>query len=472
MKKFCFALLLFVMFHDAAAFADITRTARGVASSTSSVPNVTIAATASIVVIASCVVASGATPTVLSVTYDSVGINESLTKVPSAGAQSGASGPASRVEVWAKHNSAGATTKTLSVSWSSACGAGVTIVTEALSSFGILTNGNVNTGSFTGGSSTVTTGSAACTANQGAQCFFISGSIWSTASDAPTGGVYTPSTEGQNANPTNARTEEFYEIGATATKSGSIPLTSSTTSGASVLVTFTEPAERPLVNSVTASGYQTAQSTYNIANVTCGGSTRYLIVGVSMLSVAGSSVTSVTHNGVALTPLGSVSSVTGAVTVALYGLIAPATGAQTVAVTLSTSVDSAASAVCLTNVQQTQPTEAENTNTATNVGATDATVVITTVTDNALIAAVVASDDTAITASQTSQWNTTGALGSGAGETFSPQTPAGAKTMGYTAVGAAQTWSIIGVALRPSSASGTAGRQTLTTLGAGDAQED
>lgn len=203
------------------------------------------------------------------------------------------------------------------------------------------------------------------------------------------------------------------------------------------------------------SGYQTAQSTYSWSH-TCTGANRYLVVGVSMLSVAGSSVSGITYNSVALTKLGHVASVSGAVRAELWGLVAPATGSHTVAVTLSASLDSEANAVSLTGIHQTLSIEGFNTATATNVGAADATVNVTTVANNDLVIDQVASDDTAITvgAGQTSRNNVTGALGSGADSTEGPKTPAGSVTMSWTNVAALATWSIAAVALRPTSASG------------------
>ena len=190
-------------------------------------------------------------------------------------------------------------------------------------------------------------------------------------------------------------------------------------------------------------------------NHTCTGDNRYLVVGVSMLSVAGSSVTGITYNGVALTKIGHVASVSGAVRAELWGLIAPATGSNAIQVTLSAALDSAACAVSFTGVHQTSPTEGFNTATATNVGAADATVDITTVADNDWVIDQVATDDTAISVGtgQTQRNNVTGALGSGADSTEGPKTPAGAVTMNWTDVGAAATWSIAGVAIRPIEAS-------------------
>jgi hypothetical protein len=199
------------------------------------------------------------------------------------------------------------------------------------------------------------------------------------------------------------------------------------------------------------SGYQTAQSTYSW-NHTVTGSNTYLTVGIGMLSVAGSSVSSVTFNGVTMAFLGAKASVSGAVRAELWGLVAPTTGTHSISVTLTTSLDSAGGAVSYTGVNQVISTEALNSASATNVGAADATVSITTIANNDWVVDIAASDDTTITigAGNTSRSNVTGTLGSGAmGDTNGAITPAGAQAMSWTNVGALATWSIVGVALRP-----------------------
>lgn len=219
--------------------------------------------------------------------------------------------------------------------------------------------------------------------------------------------------------------------------------------------------------SVYNSGYQATASSYNITSVDCTGSNTALYVGVSMLSVGGSSVTSITHNGDNLTLLGAVASVSGAIRSELWRRISPDTGAQTVAITLSTGLISASGALCLSGVNQTVPEEGTATATATNVGAADATVNVVSVADNDWFVGVVATDDTAITPSLTSRWNVTGAGGSGSGETTGPKSPAGTQAVGWTGVAGLATWSVVGTAVRDTAAS-TGGVHGLTTLGAGN----
>lgn len=197
------------------------------------------------------------------------------------------------------------------------------------------------------------------------------------------------------------------------------------------------------------SGYQAASSSYSWSH-TCTGSNRYLTVGISMLSLA-QTVTGITYNSVSLSLLGVRASVSGAARVELWGLVAPATGSNTIAVTLSGAIASAGNASSYTGVHQTSPTEAFNSAQATNVGAADATVDVTTVADNAWAVDIVCTDDTAITvgAGQTQTGNVTGAGGSGAMSYEGPKTPAGVITMSWTDVAGLATWAIGSIALRP-----------------------
>lgn len=207
------------------------------------------------------------------------------------------------------------------------------------------------------------------------------------------------------------------------------------------------------------SGYQAASSTPSWSH-TCAGSNRFLGVDVSLLSVPGTTVTGITYNGVAMSLIGVKSIISGAGRVECWGLANPASGDHTIVVTLSAVCISASTATSYTNVHQTSPTEAFNSAQATNVGAADATVTITTVADNDWVHAAIATDDASVTAGQTSRNNVTGAGGSGANEDTGPKTPAGGQAMTYTGVGALATWAIAGYGIRPVTATG--GALTLT----------
>lgn len=201
------------------------------------------------------------------------------------------------------------------------------------------------------------------------------------------------------------------------------------------------------------SGFQTLSSSYSWSH-TCTGANRFLAVDIELLSVA-QTVSGITYNGVALSLIGARTTVSSVGRVECWGLIAPATGSNTIAVTLTGAVASAGTAVSYANVNQTTATEAFNSAQATNVGAADATVAITTVTDNDWVHAACVSNDTSITAGQTSRNNVTDSAGTGADEdTNAAVSPAGVQTMSYTGIGAGQTWAIAGYGIRPVSASG------------------
>lgn len=201
------------------------------------------------------------------------------------------------------------------------------------------------------------------------------------------------------------------------------------------------------------SSYQAAASSYNW-NHTVGGSNRYLVVGVSMLSLA-QTVSGITWNtSENLHVLGTKNSVSGAARIELWGLVAPSTGTHAIAVTLTGAIASASNASSYTGVNQSTSTEAFNSAQATNVGAADATVGITTVADNDWVVDTLATDDGSVTVGtgQTQTGNVTGAGGSGT-MSWEAKGTAGVVTMSWTDVGALATWTIGGIALRPVSTS-------------------
>lgn len=125
---------------------------------------------------------------------------------------------------------------------------------------------------------------------------------------------------------------------------------------------------------------------------TCTGSDRYLVVAIGVGCAQGMTV-SVTYNGVSMSSIGLYNNTTfgsGAAGKAqLFGLVAPATGANTVAVTYSagSNVGGAAS-ISYTGVHQTSPVGTAGTNTGqNNIGST---VTITdSVTGDMVVSAIV-----------------------------------------------------------------------------------
>ncbi|MDB5612040.1 MAG: hypothetical protein JWP25_8940 [Bradyrhizobium sp.] len=236
-----------------------------------------------------------------------------------------------------------------------------------------------------------------------------------------------------------------------ATDTSSVAFTTATTVSEAASATETETVTQVVAfGSATNSSYQTAQPSYFWSH-TCDGTNRLLIVGVSMLSVVGSSVTNITYGGVALSPIRARASVSGAVRSEMWGLIAPATGSNTIAVTLSAPLDSIAGAVSFTGANQTVAYETPNDATATNVGAANATVNVTTEANNDWCVDVLATTAAAPTvgAGQTQRNNVSGALGSGAMSTEGPNTPPGSVTMSWSGIGALKTWTTVAAGVVP-----------------------
>lgn len=202
------------------------------------------------------------------------------------------------------------------------------------------------------------------------------------------------------------------------------------------------------------SGDQAAASSYS-GSASWSGTNRALAVDVSLLGAA-VTVTGMTYGGAACRFIGARSTVTSFGRIEQWIILsgdsgAPAVGSNTLAVTLSGSLEFSVEWVSYTDINQISPTEGFNSNQATNAGsATDASVVVTTTSDKCWIHAAVVANDTSITANQTSRNNISGTLGSGANEDNNAQvTPAGSTTMSYTGMGITATWAIAGYALRP-----------------------
>lgn len=190
------------------------------------------------------------------------------------------------------------------------------------------------------------------------------------------------------------------------------------------------------------------------------GSDRILAINVPMLG-PGVTVMAMNYGGAACTYVGSIASVTSFGAVEQWRICssdsgAPAAGSNTLAVTLSGSIEFTVAWTSYTGSHQTVPTEAFNSAQATNTGsATNASVVITSIADNCWIHAACVANDTSIAAGNAPRNNVPGTLGSGANEdNGGAKTPAGAVTMSYTGMGITTTWAIAGYAIRPLAASG------------------
>src|SRR5580700_54372 len=200
------------------------------------------------------------------------------------------------------------------------------------------------------------------------------------------------------------------------------------------------------------SGYQSASSSYTWMH-TCTGANGFLAVDVEIFSVPGTTVTGVTYNSVSLSLIGAQNVVSGTGRVECWGLVAPATGTHTIAVTLSASVASAGTAASYYNVTPSTPTEAFAGNSGINSGvATPATVNITTVADKDTVhSAVAAGQSSAVTAhtGQISRNIVFGTLGNGANSDEGLVPASTVVTMQWDNIAITAAWAIAGYGLVP-----------------------
>ena len=204
-------------------------------------------------------------------------------------------------------------------------------------------------------------------------------------------------------------------------------------------------------DSVSNSGYQAASVSYSWSH-TCSGDRRFLIVSVGMLSAVGNSVSGITYNGIALSLIGTQSAGMDVIRTEMWGLVNPTTGSNTIAVTLNSSTVSIAEATSWAGVNQSTPTEGLAGAGATNMGAADATVDVTTSTAEDYVIDAVTSDDAAITAAsdQVARANVSGPMASLGMSTHNvPVSPPATITQSYTNVGMGAIWAILALGIIP-----------------------
>ncbi len=201
---------------------------------------------------------------------------------------------------------------------------------------------------------------------------------------------------------------------------------------------------------------------------TCTGTNRLLVVGVSVF--AGDTVSTVTYAGVTLTKAGHIASV-GNDRAEMWYLIAPATGANTIVVTLSASARAVLGATSWTAVYQITPvgtfatgTGTSTTALATAVSETSGYVADTLATPNA----------PTVGAGQSERWNA-GHAGFGGGVTDygAGSTEVGAASVAMTwTLAASTTWAAAALPIKTSTGYGTGtalitGGGVLTATGGG-----
>lgn len=258
---------------------------------------------------------------------------------------------------------------------------------------------------------------------------------------------------------TNTTSYGLIDTNGPMTPAGSYSMTINGAAGANasaIIVAAFKPTTDISYNQTGNSGDIPAASSYS-GSASWSGLNKCLSIDVSMLG-PGVTVTSMTYGGAACTFIGSKSTVTSLGSVECWRIIqsdsgAPASGSNTLAITLSSSIEFTIQWTSYEGVNQTTPVEAFNSSQATNAGsATDASVVITTVAPFSWVHATVVANDTSITAGNTTRNNIPGILGSGGNEDSGVAISPGNKTMSYTGMGVTTTWAIAGYALRPVSA--------------------
>ena len=199
-------------------------------------------------------------------------------------------------------------------------------------------------------------------------------------------------------------------------------------------------------DNASVSPYEAALSTYTFTHrVGTGISNRCLIVGVSIF--ASGSVTSITYNGVALTFIRS--DTNGVYRSELWQLVAPATGSNTVEVTLSASLTSIANAQSYSEVNQTTPIDANNGGNGTG---NPASASVTTVTDkDRVVGNLVTQTASGVTsqANQAPRTTNTGALGTASSDDKGIIDTAGSVSLQWNNITVLQSWAVSLAALKP-----------------------
>ena len=192
---------------------------------------------------------------------------------------------------------------------------------------------------------------------------------------------------------------------------------------------------------------------------TTSGADRVLVVGVIIHAGAGITITSVTYNGVAMTVIPS-STITGTYAVSLYGLIAPASGANTVSISISGNAEIGFGAMSLTGADQTTPFGTANTATGTS---TTPSVTVSSASGEIVVdtGQIFHSGTFSVGAGQTSRWSSfsTGGWVKHFGSTEPGDTSV---TMSWSNT-TSQGWALSAVPVKPVSAAGTTIRQLCLT---------
>lgn len=189
------------------------------------------------------------------------------------------------------------------------------------------------------------------------------------------------------------------------------------------------------------STYQAATSSYSFTH-TCSGVNRLLIVGVSLFVSGG--VSGITYNGVALTKIRS--DTTGTYSTELWYLVNPATGTNSIAVTLSGALTSISEGFSLNGVDQIAPISS---NAGTNgTGAISQNNIVTVEVNDWAAGNMSCQQATATVNGGTQDQQVTGVLGTGAFSHLGPVASPSTVGLGWS-YGGTTPYAQSGAAIKP-----------------------
>lgn len=205
---------------------------------------------------------------------------------------------------------------------------------------------------------------------------------------------------------------------------------------------------------------------------TCTGSERALFVHGGGWDASGFDISAVTYNAVALTQVGQSALSSGNDRCEIWRLIAPATGANTIAVTFASAGHfGVIGGYSVTGCDQTTP---EGTFASATGSSTTPSVTVSSASDEIVIDAL-AHDGTNHTTTtmtadsgRTESFNTevagpSGEIAAGSRDV----SPAGSEAMDWTLDGSASPWAMAGVSIKPASGAPQGGVPLRTLLGVG-----
>jgi hypothetical protein len=191
--------------------------------------------------------------------------------------------------------------------------------------------------------------------------------------------------------------------------------------------------------------------------VGAGGANRILVVGVNIFSTGTLTVSSMTYAGQSMTFLAGVNNPGARIRSEMWYIIAPATGANNIAITFSASVRAVAGGMSYTGVHQAAPFGTAAT--ASSDGSTTASVVVSSAAGELVVDTVGNRENTSETqsltvgAGQTQRYNGVSRTGTisnsnvvGAG---SEEAGAASVTMSWAAGPSSQDWAIVAAPLKP-----------------------